>query len=99
VRVGVGVRVGVRVGVGVAVGPDVKNAVYVVSETGVEMLWVCAPPSDHDTNVYVVPPGFCGEGAPSVRWMFSTAVIVMGAVNGWPSSVSWRLTGLVWKVS
>jgi hypothetical protein len=54
------------------------------------MSWVCAPPSDQETNV--LEP--CGEGAPSVRVMFTTPVTAAGAVTGWPSMVSCNPDGL-----
>jgi hypothetical protein len=70
----------------------------VVSVWGVEMSCVCEPPSDHETKLYVLPPETWGEGAPSVRVMFTTPSTLWGAVKGWPSSVSCSPVGLVWKV-
>ena len=56
-----------------------------MSLTGVEMVWILAPPSDQDWNT--LPP--CGEGASIVRWMPSTPTTADGAVNVCPSSLSW----------
>jgi hypothetical protein len=70
----------------------------VVSVGGVEMSWVCEPPSDQETKLYVVPPETCGDGAPSVRVMFTTPSTLCGAVNGWPSSVSCSPDGLLLNV-
>src|SRR5262245_42249954 len=39
-------------------------AVNVVSATGVEISCVAAPPSDHEANVYTVPPEVWGETTP-----------------------------------
>jgi hypothetical protein len=62
------------------------------------MSCVCDPPSDHETKLYVFPPETCGEGAPSVRVMFTTPSTLCGAVKGCPSSVSCRPDGLDWNV-
>ena len=43
---------------------------------------------------YVFGAKVCGVGAPSVRCMPTTAVIVCGATFGWPSSVSDKPDGL-----
>ncbi len=36
-------------------------AVWIVGIAGATMLCVCAPPSDHDENSYVVPARICGD--------------------------------------
>ena len=68
--------------------PGWNSAVNVVSSFGVTISCVAWPPSDQDTNSYVVPPEVCGVTRPSVRMIPSTPVNVNGAVIGAPSSVS-----------
>src|SRR5437763_2105506 len=79
-------------------GPmSVKFAVYVVLAAGVEMVWVAAPPSLQLAKRYLRPLKFW-SGAPRSRSMPTTPVIVVGAVTGWPSSVSCRPAGWVASV-
>src|SRR6476659_4525484 len=44
------------------------------------MVWLCAPPSDHDANVYVPVPIVCGDSAPTATAELITTVLVKGAV-------------------
>ena len=66
---------------------------------GVVMLWLATPPSDHDANVYVVPPDVCGVVAPIVRIIPTTASSVSGVVSGCPSRFNWRPEGLLASVN
>jgi hypothetical protein len=68
-------------------------AVYVVAACGATMLWVCAPPSDHDWNVYVVPPRVCGVVA-EIEFADPTITVrVNGAVADEAFTTSWRPAG------
>jgi hypothetical protein len=61
-------------------GAGAYVAVYVVAVAGATMLCVCAPPSDHDENAYVVPFSVCGELALTELDEFTITVRVNGAV-------------------
>ena len=66
---------------------------------GVEILWLAAPLSDHDTKEYVVGPDDCGVVASMVRTIPTTASNDSGVAAGWPSSFNWRPAGLVASVN
>jgi hypothetical protein len=69
--------------------------VYVVFAAGVVTLCAAAPPSDHDTNSYVVPPDTCVAGASMLRTIPTTLSKVSGVAMGCASSRSWRPAGTV----
>src|SRR5205814_9919744 len=77
---------------------------------GVAIVWVCAPPSDQDTNWYVVPYSVCGAGALNSRLKLTTPVKVYGVVIGWPLrsrpspggcvvNVTFRVIGVISRVT
>src|SRR5829696_8529522 len=61
------------------------------------MVWLWAPPSDHDPNVYDVPPDVCA-GALSVCWKPLTSSIENGVVLEIPSISSVSPLGTVSNV-
>src|SRR5687768_10886962 len=78
-------------------GTAAKVAVYVVFDAGVEISWLAAPPSDHDTNVYWVDPMVCGLATAIVRRMPTTPTTSWPVACGWPSSVTCSPAGDVAK--
>jgi hypothetical protein len=48
---------------GVLLVPPVVYVAVKVPGADAVMLWVAAPPSDHEAKVYVVPPSVCVTGA------------------------------------
>jgi hypothetical protein len=86
------------VGEAVVVGPPLKLAVNVWLAAGVVIVWLLAPPSDHDAKVRVLPPLVCGDGVSIERPKPTTPVMLDGVASGWPSSVTWRPLGAVANV-
>ena len=65
---------------------------------GAVTLWVRAPPSDHDLNVYDTPPTVCGLGALTLFDEPTITVRVVGAVTDWGPTPSCSPVGVVAKV-
>ena len=72
---------------------ELKFALKVVFVAGTVISCVCAPPSDQERKLNVVPPEVCGEVAPMLRIMPTTFGNAVGRVNGVPSRISWRPVG------
>ena len=60
-------------------------AVYVVFVAGTFMVWLFAPPSDHEVNSYASPPIVCGDTTAIVLCTPTTLVKVNGVAIGAPS--------------
>jgi len=76
-------------------------AVYRAGELPATMLWVWAPPSDHDIQRYVERPIVCGDGALIVIVEPMITVRSNGATVAMPPTTSFSPTplGLVSNVS
>ena len=78
-----------------AAADGVSVAVYVVFVTGACMVWLFAPPSDHEVNSYTCPPIVCGDSTAIVLCTPTTLVNVNGVAIGAPSR-STELLGHWW---
>jgi hypothetical protein len=72
--------------------------VYVAGLAGATMLWVCAPPSDHDWKVYCCFPFPWGETALMVLEDPTITLRVIVAFADVPFTVKVSPPGTVWKL-